>query len=124
MRSIMPVLRRVALPLRTHNKHPLPTSLSAGYQDVHRTGSTSVYPLDYGYLAGTSSGDGEGIDLFVGTATNVGVTGVLLTADVVKRDTEIKLLLDCTEAEVDLIRSFLVNVLEIGGHLVRREDLA
>ncbi|MDI9915423.1 inorganic diphosphatase [Rhodococcus sp. IEGM 1379] len=27
-----------------------------------------MYPVDYGYLAATISGDGDGIDVFVGTA--------------------------------------------------------
>ena len=30
-----------------------------------------IYPLDYGYLDGTSSMDGEGIDLWLGSLTNL-----------------------------------------------------
>jgi len=77
------------------------------------------YPLDYGHLSGTTSGDGDGVDVFVGTAAGTGVAGVLLTADAVKRDVEVKILLDCTPAEAELARVFLVD-LGIGGQLVLR----
>ena len=78
-----------------------------------------TYPLDYGYLAGTTSADGEGIDVFVGSAYGRGAAGVLLTADVVKRDAEMKVLVDCTDAEIGIARDFLSD-LGIGGHFVRR----
>ncbi|WP_019201919.1 hypothetical protein [Tsukamurella sp. 1534] len=80
----------------------------------------AVYPLDYGHLVGTTSGDGQGIDVFIGTATGSGVVAVLLTADATKRDAEIKVLLDCTEDELERARAFLCDVLGIGGHLVPR----
>ncbi|MGO1052800.1 inorganic pyrophosphatase [Crossiella sp. CA198] len=79
-----------------------------------------IYPLDYGHLAATSSGDGEGIDVFLGSTAGVGVCGVLLTADLVKRDVEIKVLIDCTEEEVTRTQRLLHDQLQIGGHLVRR----
>ncbi|PWK91082.1 inorganic pyrophosphatase [Lentzea atacamensis] len=86
---------------------------------AHPRYQDAVYPLDYGHLGDTTGGDGDGIDVFVGTATGAGVTGVLLTADVLKRDAEVKILLDCTPAEAELARAFLVD-LGIGGHLVKR----
>lgn len=88
---------------------------------VHPRIPQVIYPLDYGYLDGTTSGDGDGIDVFVGTAAGTGVVGVLLTADGVKRDAEIKVLVDCTPAEAELARRFLAEVLGIGGHTVMRE---
>ena len=62
-----------------------------------------VYPLDYGYLEGTSSMDGDGIDVWVGTAKDRGVVGIICTIDLVKRDSEIKILLGCTEEEILLL---------------------
>ena len=47
-----------------------------------------VYPVDYGYLDGTSGGDGEGIDVWVGTAADDRVTGVVCTVDPHKRDSD------------------------------------
>ena len=58
-----------------------------------------IYPMDYGYLKGTSSMDGGGIDLWVGTRGDRAVDAVMCVVDLVKRDSEIKLLLGCTEEE-------------------------
>ncbi len=58
-----------------------------------------LYPLDYGYLAGTASGDGAGIDVWVGSLPEQRVTALLCTVDLGKRDAEIKLLLGCTQEE-------------------------
>ena len=58
-----------------------------------------LYPLDYGFLAGTTSGDGAGIDVWVGSLPEQRVTALLCTVDLGKRDAEIKLLLGCTPQE-------------------------
>lgn len=80
----------------------------------------ATYPVDYGYLAGTTSADGEGIDVFVGTDRRAGVSAVLLTADTVKRDAEIKVLWNCTPEEAVLVHRFVKDVLAIGGLLVEK----
>lgn len=67
----------------------------------------AIYPLDYGYLDGTSSMDNQGIDVFVGSSDNKRVTGVLCTIDMMKRDSEIKILLGCTEEESRIAHEFL-----------------
>ncbi|WP_246025324.1 inorganic pyrophosphatase [Saccharopolyspora antimicrobica] len=80
-----------------------------------------VYPVDYGHLEDSRSGDGAEVDVFVGSARGAGVVGVLLTADPGKWDVELKVLLDCTAAEVEQARGFCSEVLGIGGHLVERD---
>jgi inorganic pyrophosphatase len=65
-----------------------------------------IYPLDYGYLAGTSSADGAGIDVWLGSGDRERVTGVICTVDSLKRDSEIKVLLGCTAAEMSHIQEF------------------
>ena len=50
-----------------------------------------VYTVDYGYIRGTQSQAGNEIDIFVGTSTN-GVVGCLVTLDLYKKDSEIKVL--------------------------------
>lgn len=67
----------------------------------HPRYSEMVYPLDYGYLAGTIASDGGGIDLWRGSAPELGLVGVILTVDLTKRDAEIKLVVGCTPAEID-----------------------
>ena len=72
-----------------------------------------VYPLDYGYLENTFSGDGGGIDVWLGSLNSVGadagaktLTGILCTFDTLKRDAEIKLLVGCTAEDLQVVRDF------------------
>ena len=62
-----------------------------------------VYPLDYGYLADTTSPDGCGIDVWLGSLPERTVTAVICNVDLVKRDSEVKLLLGCTPEEAQTI---------------------
>jgi inorganic pyrophosphatase len=62
-----------------------------------------IYPLDYGYLAGTRTVDGGGLDVWRGSLPEQRVTAVLCTVDLTKRDAEIKLLLACTASETQRI---------------------
>lgn len=80
-----------------------------------------IYPLDYGYLEGTSSMDGEGIDLWLGTDPAGKLTAILCTVDLIKRDSEIKLLLGCTEEEIQTVLAFHNQSELMRGMLVRRE---
>ncbi|HWG85986.1 MAG TPA: inorganic pyrophosphatase [Deinococcales bacterium] len=64
-----------------------------------------TYPLDYGYLEGTTSGDRQGIDVWVGSRDDRSVTGVVMAVDLEKRDAELKVLLGCTPDEMRLVHS-------------------
>lgn len=59
-----------------------------------------IYPLDYGYLDGTTAMDGGGIDVWVGCLPGRRLVAVVCCVDRVKRDSEIKLLLGCTDDEM------------------------
>lgn len=72
-----------------------------------------IYPLDYGYLENTTASDGGGIDVWLGSLNTTmnridaqTLTGILCTFDTLKRDAEIKLLLGCTQEDIQIIRSF------------------
>lgn len=58
-----------------------------------------IYPLDYGYLDKTRSGDGMGVDVWVGSLPEQRLTAIICNVDLHKRDAEIKLLLGCTPEE-------------------------
>ena len=79
-----------------------------------------LYPMDYGYLRGTASSDGGGIDVWRGT-NDTGVVAIMVTVDMVKRDSEIKILLGCTEDEIDLVNLEHNNSQFMKGILIRRE---
>ena len=65
-----------------------------------------IYPVDYGYLEGTTTVDRGGLDVWVGTLPEKSLTALVLTVDLHKRDVEVKLLLGCTEAEQQAILDF------------------
>ena len=65
-----------------------------------------TYPVDYGYLEGTTTVDGGGLDVWAGTLPEKSLTALVLTVDLHKRDVEVKLLLSCTEAEQQTILDF------------------
>ncbi len=65
-----------------------------------------VYPLDYGYLEGTLSADGGGIDIWVGSLVDKRVMAIVCTVDMVKRDSEMKILIGCTPQEAQTIHAF------------------
>jgi len=67
----------------------------------------TIYPVDYGYLEGTTAADGGGIDVWVGTSRASQPDAIICTVDLLKRDTEIKLLIGCTDAEQQAILAFL-----------------
>ena len=61
-----------------------------------------VYPVDYGYLKSTASMDGGGIDVWLGTGDG-GVNAVICIVDLLKKDSEIKILIGCTREETAAI---------------------
>jgi inorganic pyrophosphatase len=86
---------------------------------VHQRFSDIIYPLDYGYLDDTTSGDGQGIDVWIGSLPAKNVTAIICTIDLFKRDMEIKLLLGCTEHEIQIVTAFF-TANSINHCLIRR----
>jgi inorganic pyrophosphatase len=78
-----------------------------------------IFPLDYGYLEGTASMDGGGIDVWSGSDPERSLKGIMVTLDTVKKDSEIKLLIGCTEEETRIIEEFH-NGKYMSAILVRR----
>lgn len=78
-----------------------------------------IYDLDYGYLNNTSSMDCLGIDVWVGSAEKK-VNAVICTVDLMKRDSEIKILIGCTEEELKIVYETHNESENMKGVLIRR----
>ena len=79
-----------------------------------------IYPVDYGYLENTTSMDGGGIDVWRGSLTSNTVDSIICTVDLMKKDSEIKLLMGCTEEETKIIYEFHNNSEFMKGILIKR----
>ena len=79
-----------------------------------------IYPVDYGYLENTTSMDGDGIDIWRGSLTSNKVDSIICTVDLMKKDSEIKLLIGCTEEETKIIYEFHNNSEFMKGILIKR----
>ena len=79
-----------------------------------------VYPVDYGYLDGTSSMDGGGIDIWKSTNGEI-IDAIICTVDLMKRDSEIKILIGCSEDEKRIVLEAHNNSEYMKGMLVRRD---
>ena len=78
-----------------------------------------IYRVDYGYLKDTSSMDGAGIDVWVGS-NGKNVDAIMCIVDLMKRDSEIKILVGCTEKEKEIIYETHNETQFMKGVLIRR----
>nr|WP_314463604.1 inorganic pyrophosphatase [uncultured Clostridium sp.] len=80
-----------------------------------------IYRVDYGYFKNTSSMDGQGIDVWAGTDKNKKIDAVMCIVDLMKRDSEIKILIGCTEEEKEIVFQTHNETEYMKGILIRRE---
>ena len=78
------------------------------------------YEVDYGYIENTSSMDGGGIDVWLGSLAAKQVNAIICTVDLMKKDSEIKLLIGCTEEEINTVYEFHNDSEFMKGILIRR----
>lgn len=98
-------------------------TLDRPYRTAHPDYPDIIYPLDYGYVNGTTSTDGDEVDVFVGSA-ETGLVGLILTTDHRRGDREAKLLYGCTPEEVYLVNGFInFDRTKMEGVLVLRRPL-
>lgn len=74
---------------------------------VHPRYPDLVYPLDYGYLEDTITSDGGGIDIWIGEGDDRTLKAIICTIDLIKKDIEIKVLIGCSETNIQTIMDFL-----------------
>ena len=87
---------------------------------VHPRFPNIKYEVDYGYIENTSSMDGGGIDVWRGSLPSDEVNAIIYTVDLMKKDSEIKLLIGCTEEEIDTVYEFHNDNEFMKGILIRR----
>ena len=87
---------------------------------VHPRFPDFIYKVDYGYLNRTTSMDGGGIDVWVGTDKEKEVAAIMCIVDLMKRDSEIKILIGCTEEEKQLVYQTHNETQYMKGVLIRR----
>ena len=78
-----------------------------------------IYKVDYGYLKETTAMDGDGIDVWVGTDEKK-IDAIMVIVDLMKKDTEIKILIGCTEEEKQIIYQTHNETEYMKGVLIRR----
>jgi len=66
-----------------------------------------VYPVDYGYLKGASATSFEHIELFRGELPTNDVGALVVCADILKKDIEVKFLVGCAPDEEQAILTLL-----------------
>jgi len=66
--------------------------------------------------------DGAGIDVWLGTRKEKVVDTIICTVDLIKRDSEIKLLVGCTTDERNAIAAFHNESPNMKGILIQRDS--
>jgi inorganic pyrophosphatase len=86
---------------------------------IHPRYPQRPYPVSYGYLEGTKAMDSGGVDIWVGSLKDNMVVGALCTVDLQKRDTELKIMYDCSDEEINAILRF-VNHDQMRAELLKK----
>jgi inorganic pyrophosphatase len=86
----------------------------------HPKYNNMVYEVDYGYIKNTKSMDNGGIDVFVGSGNKKYIDTIFCVIDLLKKDSEIKILIGCTEEEKIKISNFLNNSNFMKAIMVKR----
>ena len=78
------------------------------------------YEVDYGYIENTASMDGSGIDVWCGSLGKREAGAIICAVDLMKKDSEIKLLVGCTEDEIKTVYEFHNKTEFMKGILILR----
>ena len=66
-----------------------------------------IYPVDYGFLQDTVGTDSQPIHVYKGSHKAQNVGAIVVSADILKKDCEVKLLVGCDDEEKIKILEFL-----------------
>ena len=80
--------------------------LTQNIGDVHPSYHSLIYPVSYGYLEDTTSAS-QGIHAFRGSVKGEGIRAIIIVTDILNKEVEVKLLIDCSNEDEERILLFL-----------------
>lgn len=87
---------------------------------IHPKYPDLLYKVYYGFLQGTSSMDGNEVDVWRGSDPGEHIDAIICTVDLIKRDSEIKILIGCNEEEKEIIYQTHNSSKYMKGIMIRR----
>lgn len=74
--------------------------------EVHRQFSNLIYPIDHGYLLDAGEEGDQQISVYVGSQSQT-VSALIIAADILQKTLEVKMLVGCSEEEIEAVLRFL-----------------
>ncbi len=75
--------------------------------EVHDTFKNLVYPLDYARIEDMKSVSGHGVAVYLGSENRNKVSALVIAADILEKELDVKVLAGCTEEEIEEVLRYL-----------------
>lgn len=75
--------------------------------EVHDTFKNLVYPLDYARIEDMKSVSGHGVAVYLGSENRNKVSALVVAADILEKELDVKVLAGCTEEEIEEVLRYL-----------------
>lgn len=75
--------------------------------EMHSKFKNLIYPTDYGHLSDTRSSSEEGVSVYAGSGDRNHITALVIAADILTKELDVKMLIGCTDEETDMVLRFL-----------------
>ena len=87
----------------------------------HDTYNNLVYPVDYSRIVDMKSPSAHGVAVYMGSGNRNSVTGLIVAADILEKELDVKLLAGCTDEEIEDVLRYL-NQTEFQKTIVIRRN--
>ncbi len=75
--------------------------------EIHDTFKNLVYPLDYARIEDMKSVSGHGVAVYLGSENRNKVSALVVAADILEKELDVKVLAGCTEEEIEEVLRYL-----------------
>ncbi len=75
--------------------------------EQHDTYKNLVYPLDYARIEDMKSVSGHGVAIYLGSENRNKVSGLIVAADILEKELDVKVLAGCTDEEIEDVLRYL-----------------